>query len=490
MRTACDAGSLAYCATQPNIISKDCSTYIDRVARTVAAEKTNTQYSNKVIAPVGSSVVDYLNALETSATKYATNNATQVGSLEFTNIINTFKTADPQTAIPTRIATTLTEQCVDSNCKTYASTGWIVDTCRDIDKKLSTQMGNYSLQQILDQLNTNKLFWSYNNIFENVTKLIISKLSISSLSNPTLMKYREAMQTIKVAIDLLVVSYVLESLQTNLPTDSAGKYLINIVGRPKLYDRTIRDYYLMLQKSSQAQNDSLTLLIAKTDADNKLRCQTVNPTVDSTCVAMRLTNEPQLVEAIDNAMPAYCMNNQLKVLNMDCTNYFNKKIVSDPSFDRVAVYKSVLAAATLPNDKFDVIVLNRYEGIRPWMEKTSADTVVVDSNGQSTIQTGCGDSKDMSIDQCKRMCATYPESCQNDQMQKCKLPKYRYSTTESFKNVSEDRENDIIMLICIILFGIICTGILFKYVCKTVESNSTKVSPTSSFEKDITNIIY
>lgn len=479
IRTACDTGSQAYCILPTNVASKDCVTYLDRIVRTVNAEKTGIQYSNKVLPPSGTTVGSYNDALNATLTDYITSNVKNLQAPEIVNLISTIKTADPTSPMLSSMTKTAIDKCsATTGCDTNVS--WIKTEVAAMDKDMASRAPTSTLSQIFTDLSSKTAYWTYGDLFTNLNNVIISKLSIASLTTDGLMKFRDSVSAIRQSIDLIVVSYILDKLITAIPLNASGEYDIDISNQTKLYDQTIRKYYALLLKSSRAQTDNLTKLITKTDAINKERCKKVNPTVDPVCVSMRLTAEPDLVTAIDAALPSYCLNGP-NVLDPNCISYFNKIIVTDPTFDRTNVYKSVLGAALLAKDnKYDTAIVGKYDGIQTWIKSQTADKVTTDINGQTIVTPICGTTGGLSVDDCKRVCATYPEQCAGDQVQKCKLPQYRYAT-EGFCDNDSDDQDSLGMWLAIIL-TIIAIAIACNYLLPCIKGWQVSQSRMPQYE--------
>lgn len=482
IRTACDIGSQAYCTVPTNVASKDCVTYLDRIVRTVNSEKTGIQYSNKVLPPSGITISNYNDALNATLNDYITSNVKNLQAPETVNLISAVKTADPNSPTLSMMTKTAIDKCsAITGCDPNVS--WIKTEVATMDKDMASRAPASTLSQIITEIGTRATYWTYADLYTNLNNVIISKLSITSLTTDGLMKLRDSVSAIRQSIDLIVVSYILNKLITAIPLNASGEYDIDISNQTKLYDQTIHSYYAMLLKSSRAQTDNLTKLIAKTDAMNKERCKKVNPTVDPVCVSMRLTAEPDLVTAIDAALPAYCLDGP-KVLDPNCITHFNKIIVTDPTFDRTNIYKSVLGAALLSKDnKYDTTIVGKYDGIQTWIKSQTADKVTTDINGQTIITPICGTADGLSVDECNRVCATYPEYCAADQVQKCKLPKYRYAT-EGF---CDNDEQDSLGMWLAILLTIIAIAVACNYLLPCMKEGQVSQSRMSQYEATKSN---
>ena len=90
LKIQCDQGSLGYCtdtANPTNIITQNCKSYLDRVCKTVTAEKTNQPYANPIKVSKGKKPIDHYNALVESVNTYSKSN---IETSEFNDLMKIF----------------------------------------------------------------------------------------------------------------------------------------------------------------------------------------------------------------------------------------------------------------------------------------------------------------------------------------------------------------------------------------------------------------
>ncbi len=465
VKAACDTGSQSYCSTSDKISSTECKPYLDRVIRTRAAQKTNTQYANSVNIPtsINKTITDYYNALGDAADGYLKANINNLSAASVTdvmNIINAEQGTDRSMAL--RVTDNAIAQCVTSNAA-CEDVKWITDRITDNINTLAIKFTNASLNDILSYISNNLAHYTkFQAFYKSINNLIISKLTIDGLNSPTLITVRNKSIDIRNAVDLFVVNYVLGNTLAAIPTTSVGAYDIDISGKPNLYNLNIRGLYKAISTASNGAVDNLATLITNADIANKNRCTLVDVNTDNVCIAMRATGETDLVNAIQNTDSAFCMASSANIVQDRCVAYVNTNS-NNATFDSSKAYNLVMSAATKADGSLDKTILDKYPGIKPWLTGKTTDTIQTNSStGEKTILPVCGTANGLSIDQCKKVCEVYPDLCAQDQIQKCQLPKYRYST----ENFSEKNENDslwflwLLLIIIVTLIGYYSIGLI------------------------------
>jgi hypothetical protein len=176
---------------------------------------------------------------------------------------------------------------------------------------------------------------------------------------------------------------------------------------------------------------------------------------------------------MDTALAKYCVNPS-SVTSDSCVSYVNG--LTDATI-KTAALVSGYNAAVKADGSIDGTVLNKYgSAMKDWLKTTTADVVTKNAAGDTVITSSCGTANSLPVDQCKQICALYPEVCLDDQIRKAQLPQYRYSKDgftdpETFlvTNVTvcsadtDESKLSVETLLVIILFAIAC-AYAFAYV--------------------------
>jgi hypothetical protein len=266
------------------------------------------------------------------------------------------------------------------------------------------------------------------------------------LTNTTLIGMREKSPYFQSAIDLYIINSLLKTSLTAIPVTAAGNYNVDISKIPTVYTSPYRALYLALKSRSYAASDKLAVVFAAADDVNTKRVPTVDPKTDSVCVAMKATGEAALVKLIDDAIAkaeadakaAKCLLPS-NVGTNECITYINAmSSISDDT------YRLVLQGAIRSDGTMDKAILDKYPGLKPWLLKNTADKIVIDANGNTTIASTCAATTNLTAAQCGQLCAIYPENCTADQVKRCSTPEYRY-TKDGFKErmLGYDSSSDI-----------------------------------------------
>ncbi len=492
IKTACDVGSQSYCTTQPNIGTPECINYADRLIRTIAAEKTGIQYANKVMPPSNTNTANYYNAILDSSTQYIMNNITNSNAVK---LIFALDTADPSFKHTNAIVRHILNSRPSLN--ELEKLEWFTKRLDILDTAIVDEYKDAKFETLLNYMSQNVMFQKYPNILWRTFDLLGRKIQLNDmlLQSPNvnrnaLLTLRSVSNRLRVAMDSLIISNITDgkiSSAMDNPTIS-NKYDTNLSGYPNLYSSQVRSYYNTLKNLSTSSTDKLVGTIAEADAVNKKRAFTVNASTDSVCIAMRLTGEPDLVQTIDLALSQFCYNSA-NVADPNCISSLNKILVSGTSDDKVKIYRSVLDAASAnTSGKLDDNIVNQYNGMKDWIKAMTTDAVTKDANNKViNISSNCGKPEGISIDQCNRVCATYPEMCASDQIQKCQLPEYRYKAIEGFSGECYDKnkwsEQSIIWIVLFILVAFIMSTLSINTIRKYMNANRNKASITSSNNK-------
>jgi hypothetical protein len=479
LRSACDMGSQAYCSTADNIASIECNPYVDRLIRTRAAEKASTVYSNPVIIPSssGKTITDYYNALGDAANSYVASNITNLSSTSVAGLMNVMKAEGGDLSMFNKVADTAITGCVQSSTASCS----VPSIKSRVDKLIGDQVQLFataSVGAILDYISTNvNHYLKFEDSYAPMRTLLLSKMSFGDINNPALIVLREKSATICMAVDLLVINYVCDSTLTTIPTSTSGDYTVDLSAKPKLYAKSLDTFIYTILSRPYAPTDKLLKLYAAASNSNVSRCATVDPLTDPTCIAIRQTGRSDAVTLMDTALAKYCVNPSA-ITSDSCVNYVAG--LTDATI-KTAALVSGYNAAVKADGSIDVTVLNKYgSAMKDWIKTKTADIVTKNAAGETIITPSCGTANSLPVDQCKQICALYPDVCLEDQIRKAQLPQYRYnkdgfSNPEKFNvgstvaNVlvcspdTDEAEFSVETLLVIILFAIAC-AFAFAYV--------------------------
>lgn len=475
LQSACDVGSQAYCSTADKVASIECNPYVDRLIRTRAAEKASTVYSNSVVIPSssGKTITDYYNALGDAANSYVASNIANLSSTSVAGLMNVMKAEGGDLSMFNKVADTAITGCVQSSTAS-CSVPWMKSR---VDKLINDQVQLFataSVGAILDYISTNvNHYLKFEDSYAPMRTLLLSKITLGDINNPVLIVLREKSATICLAVDLLVINYVCDSTLTTIPTSTSGDYTVDLSAKPNLYAKTLDTFIYTILSRPYASSDKLLKLYAAASNSNVSRCATVDPLTDPTCIAIRQTGRSDAVTAMDTALAKYCVNPS-SVTSDSCVSYVNG--LTDATI-KTAALVSGYNAAVKADGSIDGTVLNKYgSAMKDWLKTTTADVVTKNAAGDTVITSSCGTANSLPVDQCKQICALYPEVCLDDQIRKAQLPQYRYSKDgftdpETFlvTNVTvcsadtDESKLSVETLLVIILFAIAC-AYAFAYV--------------------------
>jgi len=466
VQIVCDAGSQQYCTQTPNIVTPECVAFADRAVRTKAFEGTNAIYSNAVKPITTSNITNYYNALTDTAVAYMDANMDFLNTAAVTGLIKTVA-AEPSTtkALYKKVADSVVTRCATgriANPTCGNGVQWLEDRVKEIVQELLTNAQNMKLTELLQAINLDQYF-RYNSLYGQINDLIISKLTPDDLANSTLVTIRRELPTMRSRIDLYAINYISNGTLTEIPVSTTGgnTYMIKLVGMPNIYNKSIMTFREMLRTSESTL--PMSIAIEAADAENITRTFTVNPFTDKTCIAMRQTGIPKLVTAVDDASVRYCTNS-LNVADPKCVD------LGQTLADKSAIYRATLTAATKSDGTLDKIMIASFPEMKDWLKSITMDTQSKSTFGEIILTSKCGTESGLTINQCKQICATYPDICLADQLQKCQLPQYRYLTEGFTCNTQEeeDQDSESMMWLFLLLF-IICIFVGAYVICKMGE---------------------
>lgn len=516
-KVACDIGSQAYCTSSTNDISSpSCATYLDRLVRTRAAQKTNIAYANAVQLPASSkaTIDDYYNAVPNAVVEYLKNNKQNLNSANVASLMRSLQDEQGSDAF-NRILEQLIKQSVLAKGDDE-SISWVKEAGLAMFNNIATKLKDSNIQTILETLMQEDRIWYmiFGSSMKSLSDLVISKMTIADLSYPLLAVCYRLSEASRKAYDLLLINFVLNKQLVSIPKTATGSYDVDLSGQERLYNTTVRGWYsqfvaLMAQSSRSPPADdpimNLINLYKSADTANTNKLATLDaPETNPLCIAMLATNEKPLItdinaaiakskatkiaatalankqaaeaaaqalaakqvadkqaaEAAAQALASRCtLVSNMK--NDECATYVNEQIAKNSAFGTSAVYKTILDAATNADGSLDKSIINKYAGMKQWLITNTADMLLL-QNGATVIQHTCGKENKLTIDQCKRICEAYPETCTKDQIQKCQLPQYRYQ--EGFCQCSETSDNTaMIVAISILSFIIVVIFIAFVW---------------------------
>ena len=431
VRAACDLGSQTYCKTD-KISTAECAPYLDRIFATKSGAS--------VAIPIpASSINPYYADLKQYAISVATADNVVLSSTNVSNLITALK-AEPSKEMYNAVVDAVIAKCATSADTACLSISWITDRVTETVKANAAAWGSLATTAILANVQANWNHYSkfvslYNPIHDLITKKGISDV----LTNTTLIGMREKSSYFQNVIDLFIINSLLKTPLTTIPLTAAGNYNVDLSKIPAVYNTLYRPFYLALKNRPNAASDKLVVVFAVADEVNMKRVPTVDPKTDSVCVAMKATGEAAFVKLIDDAIAkaeadakaARCLL-PANVGTTECITYINA--MSNISDD---TYRLVLQGAIKPDGTMDKAILDKYPGLKPWLLKNTADKIVIDANGNTTIASTCAATTNLTAAQCGQLCAIYPENCTADQVKRCSIPEYRYAK-DGFKERMPD----------------------------------------------------
>ncbi|KAG6961388.1 hypothetical protein JG688_00009115 [Phytophthora aleatoria] len=455
VKLACDTGAQAYCSSANTILSDQCRDYTNRVIGT----KNNSAFAGKVLLASNSSktTVDYYNALSDAGLTAIQGTIVNNPTLDHPLMQDSaFKSKVGRSVMTTCAATS------GNNPNCGNSIPWMYDYVTSQAAVFATSLQGLTGIAIATTFVANKdILARYNTFYEDSFRLFMLKLKISDLSDTNVRSARYISPNIALAIDLCIINAITGSWV--IPFNSNG-FTVDLAGRPTLYDADIRRFYQFINKSSSPFDANLNKVIAKADATNIEYCTAVmNATSDPLCIAMKATNEPALVTAVDAAIARYTSCKlDTNFVNEECIKQ-TKLALSDPTTTadtKAKIYRAVLTTAT-KNNVIDTSFVNQFSGMVDWLKLMTVDTISTTAAGVKVVTSSCGTKTGLSVEECNRICAAYPDTCLKDQLQRCELPGYRYSDKEGFVNYSRELNWRVLTVIVVLIVLIMCGSVTY-----------------------------
>jgi hypothetical protein len=444
VKAACDLGSLKYCSTPSTIAGPNCITYVDRVVRTRAAEKTSTNYSSSVNIPSSSkqTINDYYTALGDAASSYLVANKQNLSSTSVASLMNIFQAEQgPEPTMYNNLVDGINPSIgVDGG----SDISWMKLRASTLVQNKLKELASTDVATIALSLVNDKNVPIFASMYRPVYDLILTKISVDDLVNDALIDLMTRLSPyLRANIDAFIIDYIAGSKYTAIPLGANGKYAVDLSARPRLYNTKVRQLYKVL--SVKIPGDKLVEAIAQADTVNITLCQKASdPFTDPLCIAMASSADPALVAAVASAQTiktaeiakelqqsdaAKLASDCAQVSNMSqpvCIAYINNQISTDTKYDTNVVYMNVLKAATNADGSLNKSLIDQYKGMKQWLLSKTADTITT-VDGVTKITSICGVSGGLTLDQCGRVCEIYPELCIDDQSRKCSLPEHRYA---------------------------------------------------------------
>lgn len=471
VKSACDAGSYQYCHQQDNISTDQCISFVDRVVRTRAAERTNAVYANPV--NIGTPRQELDNMIFNDAIEYVGRN---VGSTDQTVVNRIVGVLTPEPDMLAALTVASIRTCDESQSAACSFKPWIADGVKQLATLIVNDMKikDRGLDYILTTVPISMISM-YDEYLVQYYDFALSNITVDLIAYPKLLNHLRANSAyIRNRLDLIILNRIFGNSLTTIPLNKDGSYNIDVSGKAGLYEPIVRAYYNGCAAISTT--DQFVLAVANADIINIARCASIDPTKDTTCIAMKATGDPTLSSAVDASMKTYCMNSA-NIGSDSCSAYVNKLMSTDPAIDKNVIFNLVLTAATNKDGSLNKTTISKFNGMVDWLLVKTADSITTDANGNKIISSTCGTSTGLTTDQCKQVCAAYPELCVNDQADRCKMPMYRYAETfevlapttkESFGDTTSD------IWLYILIFIIVCLGFFFirKYRMRRDVSNA------------------
>jgi hypothetical protein len=457
LKAACDEGTYQYCIQSGNVSSNQCIDFMDRIVRTRAAQRTNSVYANPVKISASSQTID--NTIFSDAINYVGRNVVASDQTVVNKIVNTL-TPEPNMLLMMSSASLKTCDAANQN-SSCASKQWVIDGLSKFIDLAINDPASASIDNAL-KFATPSVVSAYDNYLVKYYNFLLSLVSLTNITNADLLKtYRANSAYMREKLDLIVLNYILGNTLTSIPRNKDGSYNIDISAKSNLYDPKVRAYYNSCAAISSV--DNFVVAVASADTTNIARCASVDPTKDTTCIAMKATGDAALSGAVDSSLNTYCMNSA-NIGSDSCAAYVNNLMTTNPNVDKNAIFKTALIAATNKDGTLNKTIISKFNGMKDWLLVKTSDSITTDTNGTKSISTTCGTSSGLSIDQCKQVCAAYPDMCVNDQIARCQMPMYRYAETfealsptiqESFGEKASDS------WLYVLIFIVICIGIFY-----------------------------
>lgn len=455
LKAACDLGSQSYCAGD-NAFLPECQTHTDRVVRTLASQKTSIPYSNPITVPSGSkqNVNDYYLSLVDNVSK----RTADIASKEYSRLAS----ADISALVGIFKAESTTEKTgynsiLDKTEKAFIDRGSPLDKLKTgswigerIDSSIAKKIQKWKTATASDILADMLFDIKHMNVFADwynpAIELLVSKLTTADLRNPLL--YDITHPTLVRMIDKYIIEFVTGK---TISLDSKDLYNTDLSMSPRLYDSNVYGAFKIIA-TKRASNYPLLLLFAAANNANYKYCSTlIDPRSDPLYVAMKSAGE----KTPEVQYNLYCAD-QSKFGLDECTTYYQSQIAAAVNPD--SLYSKIVQLSTDANGVVSKTSLDKYSGLQAWLKTKIQDQVVM--NGDIPVITSvCGAAGNLSVAQCGQLCALYPDMCVDDQVQKCRLPTYRYAQKESFSGKDESW----FLYILLALIVLIASGFLFKH---------------------------
>lgn len=485
LKATCDTGSQQFCSSSyDNLTTTGCKTYLNRVAATANANRTNQTYANPIMFASGSkaNATDYYNAL-TSVIDTQQDPAI-LASSHMNSFVQIIRDNDPNyySSSPfINLFTKAFDYCntnanADSTfCSDSAATAswyisdlpkYIADKCNDLKSKykgsLIAAYSQYAAtipasQVVADLTNAKLAHTRAPTALKPLDDLILNSITQDDLKDPNLILLRTISPYFQAGVDAYVLNLIngpkssfaitRESLAA-----SPSMYSVSINTSPVLYSDTVRAFLANMASYAQANNitdDPMLTLIQTADATNLSACSTGNPLENPICDSVAQSTGAVNAAAIMNAKVSYC-SDPTNLIGDQCIKHINS---NQKAYNINDTNTKMLNYCVSAGGKDQPICkpFSAIDGSSKWLTNNINNTV--DTSGN--ISGVCGTPNGLSIEQCKQTCSTYPELCQADIQQKCSAPNHRYSTNTDFFIVDKDAPmtaEDIWIIVLIVLF--------------------------------------
>ena len=271
LQTACDQGSLSYCADPNNITNVNCKGYLDRVVKSMVAEKTNKPYANPIKVSKGKKTIDYYKSLVESVNSYGNSN---IETPEFGELLDIFIKNNidnmPSEAMVEKARQYCLKPTADSRfCGvTDPNQSWFVkslsgDGIRHYVKVATDLANKKQTLNIYDDQKLVLLNTKYPNLFKSVETIFLKGLMLDMLSDKRIITIRNISPNLKEGID----TFALTLINANIPVVKS-KYTIERLDNKvygNVYSSTNKALLDIINRDNIESSIDLEL---KKDADN------------------------------------------------------------------------------------------------------------------------------------------------------------------------------------------------------------------------------
>jgi len=210
---------------------------------------------------------------------------------------------------------------------------------------------------------------------------------------------------------------------------SAPVYSTLLTNSISLYDDDIRNFINAIKSQPFADQDPFVKQIEFADSYNVTECDAnVNANTSELCKSIELSNDQSISKNAQTFLSEYCPTSINTILEPKCMTYINE---NQSKVDINNINSKMLDYCISYKGRSDTETCKPFSKIinsSQWLSQKTKNNTIKDENGNVIdVEPVCGTDEGLELTKCMEVCDVYPEICEEDKVNKCKLPHYRYS---------------------------------------------------------------